>query len=78
MPSAPEPGQKGSVRPERIYKVWLWQETKDCLWNLAERYYGDPWQWKKIYLANKAQIADPRVIYPRQELIIPYPDEPER
>ena len=55
----------------QIHRVWLWQESHDCLWNLAKKYYNDPWQWKKIYLANKYQIDDPRKIFPKQVLIIP-------
>ncbi|MBN1621385.1 MAG: LysM peptidoglycan-binding domain-containing protein [Endomicrobiales bacterium] len=58
-------------REGRIHKVWLWQETRDCLWNLAEKYYGDPWLWKEIYLANQDQIKDPRIIYPKQKIVIP-------
>ncbi len=33
--------------------------------------YGDPFQWTKIYEANKNQIMDPNLIYPEQILIIP-------
>jgi len=33
--------------------------------------YGDPFQWTKIYEANKAQIEDPNMIYPEQILTIP-------
>ena len=61
-----------------IHKVWLWQESKECLWSLAEKYYGDPWLWKEIYLANKDQIDDPGKIYPKQELIIPKLEESEK
>ena len=57
--------------PGRTHRVWLWQESRDCLWNLAKKYYGDPRQWKRIYEANKDRIADPGKIYPKQELIIP-------
>jgi nucleoid-associated protein YgaU len=60
------------------HTVWLWQESKDCLWNLAAKYYGDPWLWKKIYLANQDEIEDPAVIYPRQVLKIPPLDENEK
>jgi nucleoid-associated protein YgaU len=56
---------------DKVHKVWLWQESRDCLWNLAEKYYGDPWLWKEIYLANQDTIKDPRVIYPKQKIIIP-------
>lgn len=55
----------------QIYSVWVWQETRDSLWNLADTYYGDPWQWKKIYLANRNTILDPSLIYPKQKIIIP-------
>lgn len=60
----------------KTHSVWLWQEGKECLWTISKKYYGDPWQWKKIYLANKDRIADPAVIYPKQVLVIPPPDAP--
>jgi hypothetical protein len=58
--------------PEAVkHTVWIWQETGDCLWNLAKKYYGDPFKWKIIYEANKNLISDPRVIFPKQILEIP-------
>jgi len=73
------PVQEDKTAPNfQVYKVWLWQESRDCLWNIAKKYYGDPWQWKKIYLANKLQIDNPNKIYPRQSLVIPPRDEPEK
>jgi nucleoid-associated protein YgaU len=33
--------------------------------------YGDPFQWTKIYQANKTIINDPNLIYPEQILLIP-------
>jgi len=63
---------------QRVHRVWLWQESRDCLWNLAKKYYGDPWQWKKIYLANRNQINNPAIIYPKQVLVIPPLDETEK
>ncbi|MFH1282236.1 MAG: LysM peptidoglycan-binding domain-containing protein [bacterium] len=56
------------------HKVWIWQETRDCLWTIARDYYGDPWKWKKIYLANQDSIYDPNIIFPKQIIYIP-PDE---
>ncbi|MEW6557396.1 MAG: LysM peptidoglycan-binding domain-containing protein [Elusimicrobiota bacterium] len=56
---------------ERTYRVWIWQENGDCLWNIAKRFYGDGRKWKIIYEANKNEIKDPRKIYPKQKLIIP-------
>lgn len=55
----------------RVHTVWIWQENGDCLWRLAKIYYNDPWKWEIIYLANKDTIADPKVIYPKQKIIIP-------
>jgi nucleoid-associated protein YgaU len=40
----------------------------DCLWNIAKKdyIYNDPFQWPRIYEANKDQIKDPDLIYPQQ------------
>jgi nucleoid-associated protein YgaU len=67
--------EEAKGQQHRVHTVWLWQESRDCLWNLSKKYYNDPWQWKRIYLANKAQIADPRKIYPKQVLVIPPNEE---
>ena len=64
--------EKKPVEKQRVYKVWIWQETKDCLWNIAKKYYGDPHKWQLIYEANRDIIDDPRLIYPKQRLVIPF------
>ena len=61
--SAPEGGS--------VHIVWVWQESRDCLWNLAKSHYKDPWKWKKIYLANRNSILNPAVIFPKQRIAIP-------
>jgi len=40
----------------------------DCLWNIAKKdyIYNDPFQWPRIYEANKDKIKDPDLIYPKQ------------
>lgn len=43
----------------------------DTLWGLADHYYNDPWQWPRIYEANKDKVKDPHWIYPGQQFIIP-------
>lgn len=43
----------------------------DCLWNLAKAYYGNPWEWRRIWNANKSQISDPNLILPGWILTIP-------
>ena len=42
----------------------------DNLWDIAGRpgIYGDSFQWPQLYKANRDQISDPDLIYPRQEL----------
>ncbi len=55
----------------KTYNVWIWQENGDCLWKIAEKFYGDGRKWKIIYEANRNEIKDPRKIYPKQKLIIP-------
>lgn len=55
------------------YTVRLIPERRDCLWRIAEysETYGDPFQWPKIYSANKDQIKDEDLIFPGQTLQIP-------
>lgn len=43
----------------------------DNLWRIAERYYESGFQWVDIYQVNQSIIADPDLIYPEQELILP-------
>ena len=41
----------------------------DTLWDLSNRYYGDPWLWPKIWELN-TYIEDPHWIYPDNKLKI--------
>ena len=45
----------------------------DYLWKIAKRpdIYGDPYAWMRIYTANRDQIKNPDLIYPRQVFRIP-------
>jgi len=43
----------------------------DTLWGLAEKYYADPFKWGKIFTANMNLVADPDLILPQWELLIP-------
>ncbi len=42
----------------------------DCLWNLADKFYHDPWQWPKIFNANP-YVKNPHWIFYDNWLIIP-------
>ena len=43
----------------------------DTLWDLAQRYYQDPFDWRRIWEANRTDITDPNLILPGQMLVIP-------
>ena len=43
----------------------------DTLWELAQTYYGNPFEWRRIWEANKSQISDPNLILPGWVLTIP-------
>lgn len=43
----------------------------DTLWDLAGSYLKDPFQWPRIYDANRDKIENPRLIFPNQEFVIP-------
>lgn len=55
------------AKPKRVVKVG----PGDTLKKIAEREYGDPDQWEKIYKVNKWKIDDPDSIYPGMDLEIP-------
>ncbi|MBZ0325855.1 MAG: LysM peptidoglycan-binding domain-containing protein, partial [Alphaproteobacteria bacterium] len=43
----------------------------NSLWRIARRVYGDGIRYTTIYDRNKAQIADPDLIYPGQIFTLP-------
>ena len=43
----------------------------DTLWDLAAKYYNNPFMWGRIYNANFSTVSNPDRIYPKNELIIP-------
>ena len=50
----------------------------DSLSKIAQRFYGDAQDWKRIYEANRDLIRDPDLIHPGQELRIPESGEAGR
>lgn len=51
----------------------------ECLWGISgyETIYGDPFMWPLIFRANRDRIGSPDLIYPGQELHIPWTSTPE-
>ena len=43
----------------------------DTLWDLAQTYYQNPFEWRVIWEANQDSIADPNLIYPAEVFVIP-------
>ena len=43
----------------------------DCLWNIAQKFYGTGAEWTIIYEANKDTIKNPDQIWAGQILVIP-------
>lgn len=65
--SQEEPRVDNTVQPQ-TYTV----QTGDCLWNIAQRFYGDGSRHLEIYEANKDVIGgNPNLIYTGQVLKIP-------
>lgn len=50
-----------------VYEV----QRGDCLWDIAEKVYGDGYQWRRIYENNRDIIRRPDVIRPGQILKLP-------
>src|SRR5699024_4339365 len=65
IPPAPKPAPK-PVADNRHYTV----KKGDTLWDLAQKYYGNPYQWTKIAQANAN--PDPRKLQIGRKLIIPF------
>lgn len=65
---APAPTGPAPAPPPRTYTV----VSGDCLWKIAQRYYGNGAAWPKIYDANRDKITkSPNLIYPGQVFTIP-------
>jgi len=52
----------------------------DCLWNIAKKkeHYANPFAWPVIYKANRDQIKNPDLIFPKQIFKIPNLTEEEK
>lgn len=52
----------------------------DCLWNIAKKkeHYANPFAWPIIYKANRDQIKNPDLIFPKQIFKIPNLTEEEK
>ena len=44
----------------------------DTLWRISGRYLYSPWQWGRLWGANRNEIRNPHLIYPGQVLALSY------
>ncbi len=44
----------------------------DTLWRISGRYLYSPWQWGRLWGANRNEIRNPHLIYPGQVLALRY------
>lgn len=65
--SEPAAAQEPAADTARVHVV----RRGDTLWDLARQYLQNPYQWRRIYEANTAQVENPHWIYPAERLLIP-------
>lgn len=65
-PAEPVPEEKPAVSPNTYEVV-----KGDCLWKIAQKFYGTGVEWTTIYEANKDTIKNPDEINVGQILVIP-------
>lgn len=66
-PLTPKKPAKAKAAGGRTYVV----KKGDTLSEIAEKFYRDSSQWKKIYNANKSRIKDPKKLQVGTKLVIP-------
>lgn len=65
--SPPDAPAQEAERQEQRYDV----ERGDTLWEIARRLLDDPFQWQRIWEANRGRLSSPDLILPGQRLVIP-------
>lgn len=58
------------VRPNAPQRYTVKQG--DTLWGISGKYLYSPWQWGRLWGANRSQIHNPNLIYPGQVLVLRY------
>lgn len=69
-------GQQDYLMPEEVEDTVMDHkyvvEPSDCLWDIADRYYGDGMKYSLLHTVNRAVVGwDPELILPGTRLFIP-------
>ena len=65
------PFRRATVPPVMLAAGRVVVQPGQTLWRLARRAYGTGTRYTVLYLANRSQIRDPRLIYPGQVFAVP-------
>ena len=65
--AAPSTGAPAAAGPMQTYTV----KRGDSLWKIAKKCYGDAYQWRRIYDANRDKLPSPNRVRPGMTLQIP-------
>ena len=57
----------GGSEPWELYEV----KKGQSLWSIANKLWGDPYKWVRLYDANRDRLDDPDRLYPGQLLRVP-------
>lgn len=68
--SAPAFSAALKVRPDAPTRYVVKQG--DTLWGISGKYLYRPWQWSRLWGANRSKIRNPDRIYPEQVLVLRY------
>ena len=68
--SAPAFSAALKVRPDAPTRYVVMQG--DTLWGISGKYLYRPWQWSRLWGANRSKIRNPDRIYPGQVLVLRY------
>lgn len=58
------------VRPDAPQRYVV--KNGDTLWSISGKYLYSPWQWNRLWGANRGEIRNPHLIYPGQVLVLRY------
>lgn len=68
--SAPALAQQMKIRPDAPARYTV--KSGDTLWGISGKYLYRPWQWPRLWSANRDIIRNPHRIYPGQTLVLTY------